>query len=246
MRWLCAFALVLALAVAVPVLRAGEGGGGAPAAEAPEESKLPQGPIELIICSGFFGWVLCVLSVVSLAMSIECFMNVKREKMIPEGLLADVEAALDNGEYEEAMNICQSEDCFFTRIMNAGFNKMSLGFERMSEAMAEEADTQATLLFQKLGWLNLIAGLAPMLGLLGTVQGMVGAFGEIATNPQATAADLGGGIYVALMTTMEGLVVAIPTTVFFAFLRVRAVRVTMAMGTVMGEILDRFRPQPEQ
>ncbi|MBN2714146.1 MAG: MotA/TolQ/ExbB proton channel family protein [Planctomycetes bacterium] len=228
---------------AAPAAEAGAAAGGGGGAEV--KSELPQGPIAMVIASGFIGYIIILLSVVAVALSIENLIAIKREKMMPDDLLSDIEEALDAGEYEEALEICQAEDCMMTRILGAGLSKMANGFERMEEAMAEEADAQATMLHQKLGYINLIAGVAPMLGLLGTVSGMIGAFGEIASKPSANAQDLAGGIYVALMTTLLGLIVAIPSTAAFAFFRGRVVKILMVMGIITGEILDRFRPVEE-
>ncbi len=224
----------------------GAAAGGAGTSDTATKQPLPEGPLQMIIASGFIGYMICLLSVVLVALIIENLVAVKQAKLIPEDLLEDIEAALDNGEYEEALEICQSEDCMLTRVLEAGLNKMSQGIDRMGEAMNDEANAQATLLHQKLGYISMIAGIAPMMGLLGTVQGMVGAFGTIARTPTANAQDLAGGIYVALMTTLEGLLVAIPATVAFTFFRGRAVKITMAMGTIMSDVLDRFRPAAEE
>lgn len=223
----------------------GQAAGGGGGAQTAASSELPNGPLEMVLASGFIGYIIVLLSVVAVALAIENLIAIKREKLMPDDLLADIENALDNGEYEEALEICQAEDCMMTRILGAGLSKMANGFERMEEAMAEEADAQATMLHQKLGYINLIAGVAPMMGLLGTVSGMIGAFGEIARKPTANAQDLAGGIYIALMTTLLGLIVAIPSTAAFAFFRGRVVKILMVMGIITGEILDRFRPVEE-
>ena len=122
-----------------------------------------------MVASGFIGWFIVLLSVVALGLIIENFMAVTPEKLMPQDILEDLEEALDNGDFEEAVNICQSEDTMMTRFIGAGLTKMPQGIERMEDALAEELDAQATMLHQKLGFLNLIAGLAPMLGLMGTV-----------------------------------------------------------------------------
>ncbi len=258
MRWMLAALVALLLAWsgvavldapdsgAVLAAEGGDGGGGTTPTtpdevDADAESEIPSSVLGLLWNSGIFGWIIILLSIVLVALSIETFLNFKPEKLMPEGLLVEVEETLDNGEYEEALDICQQEDIFLTRIIGAGLGKMANGFTRMEEAIGEEAEAQATLLHQKLGYINLIATIAPMLGLLGTVAGMVTSFGEIARNPSATAQDLAGGIYVALTTTLLGLVVAIPGTVIFTFLRNRTVKTIMDMGVVCGEILDRFR-----
>lgn len=246
-----------------PVVMAEDGAGAdaaaadaAPAAEeaaptatppAPEEGggdgEIPDTVLGLLWNSGLCGYIIIVLSVVLLALSIKTFFEYKPEKLMPEDLLADIEGALDEGEYEQALEICQSEDNFMSRIIGAGLGKMANGFGRMEEAIGEEAEAQATLLHQTLGYINLIATIAPMLGLLGTVSGMVTAFGTIARNPMATAQQLAGGIYVALTTTLLGLIVAIPGTIIFTFLRNRTIKTIMDMGVINGEILDRFRAE---
>jgi biopolymer transport protein ExbB len=214
-------------------------GDGAP--EGDGDSEVPDSVLGLLVGSGPFGWTILILSVVLVALSIQVFFDFKPEKLMPEPILVEIEEALDNGEYEQALEICQAEDVFMTRIIGAGLAKMANGFTRMEEALGEEAEAQATLLHQKLGYINLIATISPMLGLLGTVSGMVTAFGKIAMSPTAGPQELAGGIYQALTTTLLGLVVAIPGTIIFTVLRNRTVKIIMDMGVVAGEILDRFR-----
>lgn len=167
-------------------------------------------------------------------------MYLKREKLMPEDLLNDITAALDNGNYEEAVEICQAEDCMMTRIIGAGLSKMPNGFERMEEAIAEESDVQVTLLHQKIGYISLIAGVAPSLGLLGTVQGMVMSFGLIATNLQMSSADLAGGIYVALMTN-AGRSGGVNSRDRGTFLRNKITKLTFLTSMINNEVLDRSR-----
>jgi biopolymer transport protein ExbB len=211
---------------------AAKGGGG---------DEIPDTVLGLLINSGICGYIIIILSVALMALSIKTFMEFKPDKLMPEELLVEIEESLDNGDYEQALEICQQEDVFMTRIIGAGLSKMGNGFTRMEEAIGEEAEAQATFLHQTLGYINLIATIAPSLGLLGTVSGMVTAFGTIARNPMATAQQLAGGIYVALTTTLLGLIVSIPGTIIFTFLRNRTIKTIMDMGVICGEILDRFR-----
>jgi len=216
------------------------------AAEA-SESKLPEGVFELFVLGGgFIGFIIIGCSIIAVALSIEFHMANNREKMMPEDLLADVEAALDGQNYEEAVALCEGSDCLMAKVLHAGLSKMGQGFDRMEQAMGEEADAQSTALYQKLGWINTLAGIAPMLGLYGTVQGMINCFHQIATSNNPTAQDLASGIFVALVTTFQGLTVAIPCLVIFTYFRGRLVKLMNALGLIMGEILDRFRPAPQE
>ena len=203
--------------------------------------KLPQTIIEYIIVSGMIGWFLCALSIVTLALIIEAIVTIKREKLIPEDVLADLEEMLQNHEYEQAIELCEAEPTLLTQVVGAGLRKVSMGVDRMAEAMAEEADARATLLYQKIGYINLIAGVSPMIGLFGTVQGMIMSFEKIAVEESANAQMLAGGIMLALLTTFEALLVAVPALAAFQYLRGRVVKVLLVLSMVMGDILDRFR-----
>ena len=132
---------------------------------------------------------------------------------------------------------------FFTRIIGAGLSKADLGYEAMTAAVDEIGTQEATMIHQKIGWLSLIGNLAPLIGLFGTVTGMIGAFNVIATNPNPKPSEMAGGISMALVTTCLGLVVAIPTVTLYTWLRNRVVKVIMEGGTITTELLDRFRPE---
>lgn len=231
-----------AVAATQPATDAGAGPATPATPAASTKPKVPVGMVNMILeASGFFGFVIIFLSVVVVFLSIQNYMDTRPEKLMQAEVLEELEQMLEEGNYEGALEVCQQEESFMTRIIGAGLGKMAYGFGRMEEAIAEEAETQATILHQKIGYINVIATTAPMLGLLGTVGGMIEAFGMIATNPTANPSDLAAGIYKALMTTMEGLCVAIPGTIIFTFLRNRVVKVIMDQGVVNGEILDRFR-----
>jgi biopolymer transport protein ExbB len=178
---------------------------------------------------------------------IEALMAVTPERLMPEGDLEELEELLDAGDLQGAIEQCEDlEEVFLFRAIGAGLAKAPQGLERMESALSEELDAQATMLHQKLGYLNLIAGLAPMLGLMGTVQGMIDSFGTIATATNATPQQLAGGIYVALTTTFLGLIVAVPSSAAFTIFRGRLIKILNNAGMVCGNIMDRFRPVDEE
>ena len=241
--WMRAFGRgVWALVAGVLVYAAGAVAGEGTAGAAADPVAGSMGPVALIASGGLIGGVLLLLSVIALGLGIEHAVTLKREKLFPEDVFADIERALDSGEYQEAVEICETEDCVLTRVVGAGLTRTASGFERMQEAMASEADAQAEVVLRKLGYLNLIAGIAPMLGLFGTVWGMIQAFQRIAIDPNPGAPELASGIYVALVTTFLGLLVAIPTLAAFSFFRNRATGILTQVGLASEEILDRFRP----
>lgn len=199
--------------------------------------------LDVFTKSGVIGILIIVLSVVALAVIIENMVTLKRDKLAPPELIDEVQALFDEGQYQEAMELCENEPCFFTRIAGAGITKIGHQFEVIEQSISEMGDEESIRLHQKIGWLSLISNVAPMMGLLGTVGGMIKAFNVIASSGgQANPADLAKGISEALLTTMLGLIVAIPTSASFAFLRNRLVKTVIEVGAIVEDLFERFRP----
>jgi len=209
-------------------------------AQAGEDSS---SALDVFTKSGAIGILIIVLSIVALAVVIENTVTLKRDKLAPPELIDEVQALFDEGQYQEAMELCENEPCFFTRVAGAGITKIGHSFEVIEQSISEMGDEESIRLHQKIGWLSLIANVAPMMGLLGTVGGMIKAFNTIASSGgQANPADLALGISEALLTTMLGLVVAIPVTASFAFLRNRLVKTVIEVGAIVEDLFERFRP----
>lgn len=199
--------------------------------------------LDVFTKSGVIGILIIVLSVVALAVIIENMVTLKREKLAPPELIDEVQALFDEGQYQEAMELCENEPCFFTRVAGAGISKIGHPFEVIQQSIGEMGDEESIRLHQKIGWLSLIATVAPMMGLLGTVSGMIKSFNVIASSGgQANPADLARGISEALLTTLLGLIVAIPTSASFAYLRNRLVRTVIEVGAIVEDLFERFRP----
>ncbi|MEW6073408.1 MAG: MotA/TolQ/ExbB proton channel family protein [Planctomycetota bacterium] len=197
----------------------------------------------LIVDAGWIGWLIVVLSVVALAMFIEDYITLKRDKLAPPELIDEVQALFDEGQFQEAMELCENETTFFTRVCGAGIAKIGHPYDVITNALAEMGDEEAMKLHQKVGWLNMIANVAPMLGLLGTVWGMVLCFHTIAAKGgTANPAELANGISQALLTTLFGLLVAIPMTTAFVYLRNNLVRSVIEVGAILEDLFERFRP----
>ena len=192
--------------------------------------------------AGWAEWVLVLLSIVALALAIQILVTVRREKLVPPDVLAEIENLIDEGSFEDALSLCETEDSFFTRIIGAGLAKLDRGFESMVDAVSEVGEEQATILHQQVGYLSLIASIATMLGLFGTVYGMIGTFNVIATKVGgATAADLASEISTALVTTFTGLLIAIPTTAIYVVIRNRVTRVILEVNAITSELLEKMK-----
>jgi biopolymer transport protein ExbB len=211
------------------------------AQEAAEADSLSVG--QLVVASGVVGWIIILLSIVMLALVIENYVTLNREKLAPPELIDEIQSLFDEGQYQEAMELCENEPNFFTRVCAAGIAKIGHSFEVIETAIQEMGDEEAIKLHQKIGWVAVLAAISPMLGLFGTVQGMIASFHTIATETNPSPAQLAGGIYTALLTTLFGLMVAIPATAAFSYLRNRLVRSTIEIGAIVEDLFERFRTQ---
>ena len=192
--------------------------------------------------AGWIGWIIVALSIVAVALIIENFVTIKREKLAPADLIDEVEALFDEENFQEAMDLCESESNYFTNVVQAGLGKLGHSFETIQASVREMQDEESVKLFQKIGWLSLISASAPMMGLLGTVSGMFRTFGDIATaGGSVSPAQLAGGIKLALVTTIFGLIVALPTGAFFFTFRNRVVRSTIEVNAIAEDLFERFR-----
>jgi len=208
----------------------------------PEEARIN---IKNILSWGSWpGMIIILHSVAAVALIIEHFVNIKRNKIVPPHLVDEIEALFEEEEYQEALELCEAQPNFLTNILAAGLPKLNAGFDTMKQVMSEQASLEATKLHQKISYLALISNLAPMWGLFGTVQGMIVAFAQIVIlGPRVTPKDLAFGVQQALVTTFEGLVVAIPCMMMFFIFRNRVVRIINELTGVADDLVERFRPQ---
>ena len=191
---------------------------------------------------GAIGWVIIALSVATVALIIEYAVNVRADKLCPPEIIDEVEALLEEDEYQEALELCESEPNFVTRSLAAGLPRLNEGFPKVKEAIDAAAGVEAVKLQQKVSWMLFLSNVAPMLGLFGTVSGMITAFETIVEKgAKVTPADLAGGISAALVTTFLGLLVAIPAVTAYQYFRNKATRISIHFAEVLEEMTERFR-----
>jgi biopolymer transport protein ExbB len=195
-----------------------------------------------IKAGGAIGAIIILISVAALALIIQYTVEQKHDKLIPPHVVAELEQLFEEQAYDEAADMCQTENTYLTTIVGAGLAQLEGGYDAITKALESAGEEETTRIFSKLSNLNMIASIAPMLGLFGTVSGMIGAFNIIAsTAGGASPGQLAGGISEALVTTFLGLVVAMPTLVAYHFLRARAIKVSMEAGTIITNLFERFR-----
>ncbi len=203
-----------------PAIAAAQGAsdpGAAPRAYTFWEIVFSGGPIGIGIMI-----LLILCSVAAVALVIEHIVTIRRDRLVPPGLSDQVRTLLSSGQLAGAQRKCQEEESFLSRMLARGLGEADGGWDAVEKAMEETAAEQASRLFRKVEYLSVIASIAPMLGLLGTVVGMIMAFKQVAeTQGAARPSDLAEGIYTALVTTVAGLMIAIPALAAFSFFRNR-------------------------
>ena len=190
---------------------------------------------------GIVGYVIIALSIAGVTLIIMYAMSMRRDVLVPPSLLDHVQGLFDEEDYESALDALEQEPSFLSSVLAAGLPKIDRPYEDIEIAMEEAGDQEAATLHQKISYLSLIAAVSPMLGLLGTVKGMVVAFNKIAaskTSPKP--AELAEGISEALMTTMMGLIVAIPMTVSYFLFKNRIDTATLEVSSIATEMMERF------
>ncbi len=197
---------------------------------------------DVVTKGGAIGWVIIFLSIATLALVIEFAVNVRRDKICPPELIDELEALLEEDEYQEALELCESEPNFLTNALAAGLPRLNEGYPKVSEAIEAAAGIEAVKLQQKVSWMLFLSNVAPMLGLFGTVYGMIGAFKQIvALGAKVTPRDLAGGISAALVTTFLGLLVAIPAVSAYQYFRNKATRISIDFAGILEDMTERFR-----
>lgn len=169
--------------------------------------------------------VIILLSIVSAFFVIEHAITISKGKLMPEYVLQELDQSIARGEISEAVEFCTMPEnyCMASDVVLAGlerFQASDFGFAEYKAAVEEAGEDHTGSLYRKTEVLGVIGAIAPMLGLTGTVLGMISAFNELAVSDgMAEPTKLAGGIGQALITTLFGLVVAIPTMVAYSFFR---------------------------
>lgn len=186
--------------------------------------------------------VFLLLSFVFVALVILNGLALRRSALIPDALSQNFEAALNEKNYQGAYEMAKADESFLGALLAAGMSKLQSGYDAAEEAMNEAGSDEAMKLEHRLSYVALVGSIAPMVGLLGTVDGMIKSFRTIeqsGTTPDP--AELAGGISTALITTIVGLWLAIPAIIGFGIYKNRLARLLYDVGSVSEGLMSRFQ-----
>lgn len=172
-----------------------------------------EGAIKFFNDGGVFMWPLLLLAVLGLILIVWKFASLTSTTGATRSVLEDVDGLIANHRLKEAKTRLDESDTPVAKILLAGIEHYDQGTERVMSAIENEGMIQMSRLESGLVWLATIANVAPLLGFLGTVAGMIIAFGAIELAGEVDATLVAGGIKVALITTASGLAIAIPVNI---------------------------------
>lgn len=200
---------------------------------------MPMDPIAIMEQGGILMWPIFVCSLIALAIVLEKFVSLRRADIDTREFMDTMRQVLRQNRTQEAVEICDETDAPVARIMKAGILKHDRPKEDIREAIEDAGRFETPRLERYLSGLATCATVAPMLGLLGTVQGMIKAFAKIQNmRGQVNPSDLAEGIGNALLTTAAGLAVAIPVVIFYNYFLSRVEGMIVEMEASSSELID--------
>lgn len=222
-------------------LVASDGSSALPVAESSESSGgfiavvLGGGPLGILLWLALFG-----AGGLAVYFVVDCKITVREKRIMPDTLINSVTEAMNEGDLLKAIQYCENEPGAMSNILIAGFSHVEEGYDIIQESVAMAADIETEKLMQKLTWLSVVGNIAPMLGLLGTVQGMIAAFSSLGEG----APDVGVlamNISQALFTTAGGLTIAVPCVAFYYVFRNTANKIILRMEAMTMELIKDLR-----
>jgi len=217
----------------------------APAASADDQSTAPPRKSYLMWALGALGYfysiVFLALSFTLVALFVMNLLTASRNNVCPIHLVEGFENHLNEKRYQEAYELAKSDESFLGQVLSAGLAKLQSGYAQAIEAMQEVGEEENMKLEHRLSHMQLIGTISPMIGLLGTVQGMIQSFSVIAMSAGTPKpAALAEGISKALFTTLIGLFIAIPALAIYSILRNRISRLVLEVGILSEGLMSRF------
>jgi biopolymer transport protein ExbB len=202
---------------------------------------------EIIFRAGWFGlliWILllaCLIMCVTLV--VDSYLTIREKNIAPMEVVEKVRTAMQEGDLLKAINHCEHNPGPLASILKAGFNNVEEGFEVIQDAVSVAADIESEKLLSRVTYLSVISNTTPMLGLIGTVQGMIMAFGTLGTTEAGAAQQsmLALNISHGLWATAVGLTTAVPATIYFFFFKNRASKIILGMEALTLDVIKSLR-----
>jgi biopolymer transport protein ExbB len=194
--------------------------------------------MDLFLLGGAVSWLLLVASILIMAFAIEAVIKIRVARLAPPAVYAQLKDAFVSGNYPQAVQICVANPCYLTRIVQAGLERLGRGRDAAEKAMGEMTAKEINDLKSNINYLSVIGVVSPMVGLTGTVIGMMKAFKTLGSSGAADPSKLSANISEVLFATAFGLFVAIPGFVLYYVFRNRVQTVSVAVEQQVGHLFE--------
>jgi biopolymer transport protein ExbB len=230
-----------ALGLLAPAIALAQSGAGAPGGE--PAARRHDEPLQSWLVRNLITLVILGLSFYLIALVVWMFFEYRRKVAIPGPLVDELNDLLAQRKFTDAMARLNGDSSFLARVLGAGVRRLPAGMPAAQRAL-EMANEDATMEMEhRTTYLATVGTLGPMIGLLGTVYGMILSFGVIARAGQSPqASELAAGISTALIATLEGIGISVPAIAFYAFFRNRIARLSLEVALASESLLDQFAP----
>lgn len=194
--------------------------------------------MDLFLMGGAVSWLLLAASILIMAYAIEAVIKIRVGRLAPPAVYAQLKDAFVSGNYPQAVQICTANPCYLSRIVQAGVERLGRGRDAAEKAMGEVTAKEINDLKSNINYLSVIGVVSPMVGLTGTVIGMMKAFKTLGSSGAADPSKLSANISEVLFATAFGLFVAIPGFVLYYVFRNRVQTVTVAVEQQIGHLFE--------
>ncbi len=243
--WFVAVLLAVLLAglyAAAPARAQDAAGGEAPSAEAAAPARGGEGLFMHIVRSAgpFFGPLLLFVSIGLVALIVLLAMDLRMTSAVPPGFVEEFTETVNRRKFKEAYELAKEDDSFLGRVLTTGMGRLQYGLEDAREAALNMVDSIRAGKEQMITYLATIGTLGPMLGLVGTVYGMILSFMELGRGGTPSPAKLADGISHALVVTLLGVALSVPAIFCHAFFRNRLIRISMDTSNIADDLLTQM------
>ena len=195
--------------------------------------------LDIFLKGGFIMWPILLCSIIGLAVSVDRFIMLRKAKINVPAFMVRIRGFIKKKDISGEISYCMQEKSPVANIVRKGLKKYKYGHDRVKDAIENAGSQEVSKLEKGLALLASVAGIAPLLGFLGTVTGMIQAFMTIqdlagAANPS----DLAGGIWEALITTAFGLIIGIPAFALYNYFLSAVKKLVGEMETVANDVID--------
>ena len=198
--------------------------------------------LDVIDKSGPIFYALALCSLIATVVTIERLISLRRSRVMPRHIVDVLESVQMGKDLSVAIEMCRRNPGVLADIMRAGLENAQHPWEEMRDAVLDAGRQETPTLERNLYWLQTVAQAAPLMGLLGTVFGMIKMFAATSLAGLGDAKILSGGISQAMFTTAEGLCIGVPALVAFNYLTARSEHYVLEIEAYASRLVARLRP----